>query len=766
MMVFCIFCIFVIQALLITGAEIAWIVGKIGESQSAACIRNNFSPTKRIISISWNATSIRNIINTINEINSYTLTVNDCCVPSLWCSKTKKECFTHSYGAFFENYGARNNDTDSVPLFSCSRIRNDLNAAPLVTSVLYDGPLVSYTGKYFGDDEKNLAVSLAGESCENPEICSKICRSCSDKNQCPVDSECLNVGQGGAHCFMFCAGTGDESCPCDTFCALVSISSYLGSPISVHLCTPTSFSISQGNVCDKYLNEKIQCSAPRASQLSALPYARNMSLAVGSAAVSGLRHTWIYPWCKEHSECQDGNICTQDSCVNGRCQYSSADGCSSTSSAVRNRNTLYDYSTLVSKDRFGQHKHLSDTMIYKGLISSVSREDDFPVQTLSLPFRFPFFGIKASTLAINPNGLLSLPPIQSCESYLGYAECIVYATYTNVISMWANDWDLSSGEFSTVLYLEQKVGDGLLLHGLDKDAFHVLFSNVYEYGGGVSDSGGVSGNDAKWQQPNSFSASLYPDGSIRLSYVQVTAAVAADNVAGLWASRASQDSRGSYGKYHSENVLSSIVQGTDVLFCPQFESVVCAVDACVHSGGMLTLHLQLSSCTALGAETDRNYTCEWAGGQASSPAVRRVGSGQSLLQCVVPDLSEILSDGTVVRVDIVSSIPLGVEEIRPVDSSSFFAAYRGMHGELATGHIMARYYRSGDDNGRAGESECGCSALRNQHGLMCDSCLVCVLLLSSHRCFHFSSAHTLIPNLAFSLIRSPLPGVWRESEHC
>ena len=55
--------------------------------------------------------------------------------------------------------------------------------------------------------------------------------------------------------------------------------------------------------------------------------------------------------------------------------------------------------------------------------------------------------------------------------------------------MWANDWDLSSGEFSTVLYLEQKVGDGLLLHGLEKNAFPVLFSNVYEYGGGFSDSG-------------------------------------------------------------------------------------------------------------------------------------------------------------------------------------------------------------------------------------------------------------------------------------
>ena len=59
----------------------------------------------------------------------------------------------------------------------------------------------------------------------------------------------------------------------------------------------------------------------------------------------------------------------------------------------------------------------------------------------------------------------------------------------------------------------------------------------------IRDSKGVSGNDEKWQQPKSFSASLYADGSIRLSYVKVTASVAADNVAGLWASRASQDSR-------------------------------------------------------------------------------------------------------------------------------------------------------------------------------------------------------------------------------
>jgi len=303
---------------------INWVMGNRGESHTEACSRSGYFPTNRTIIFEVNKTSMLDLIH--DNFMTYSVDskiIRGCCVSSVWCSKSTKICFTQAYGSFYENYGLLNGDIDSSPVFSCYSSYSSSNnlKSPSISSIYFDDTgSLTYTGKYLGSVENKIVATLAGENCDNPEICSKICSSCSDTLPCPLDSECLNVGQG-PRCFMFCAGPTDTSCPCDTFCDQVQINSYSGS-VSVHLCTPVSFQLSNGNVCANYLNsgnERVQCSIPRASQISALPYTTNFSFAVEEKYSVGNKQALILKWCRADSQCHDGNICTVDTCVNARC---------------------------------------------------------------------------------------------------------------------------------------------------------------------------------------------------------------------------------------------------------------------------------------------------------------------------------------------------------------------------------------------------------------------------------------------------------------
>jgi len=202
--------------------DITWVQGNNGESHSAACSRMNFFPSNRNVPMQWEVSVITNIIK--KKFSSFTLInspVKGCCVSSLWCSVSNKTCFTQSYGSYFENYGTLNDDTDLLPVFTCNEQLSAPGITPWLSTVSVDGSQVTYSGDYFGNNEKDMLLHLAGESCENPEICSKVCRPCSSTNKCPVDSECLNTADYPA-CFMFCAGPQDQSCPCGSFCETVT----------------------------------------------------------------------------------------------------------------------------------------------------------------------------------------------------------------------------------------------------------------------------------------------------------------------------------------------------------------------------------------------------------------------------------------------------------------------------------------------------------------------------------------------------------------
>ena len=86
-------------------------------------------------------------------------------------------------------------------------------------------------------------------------------------------------------------------------------------------------------------------------------------------------------------------------------------------------------------------------------------------------------------------------------------QCVVFSTFTNAISMWASDWDLTIGASSNVYYLAQLQGDGSNVYGIDSTAFHLLFSNAYSFTNTKQDRQNP-------QNPNTFAASLYQDGYV------------------------------------------------------------------------------------------------------------------------------------------------------------------------------------------------------------------------------------------------------------
>ena len=282
----------------------------------------------------------------------------------------------------------------------------------------------------------------------------------------------------------------------------------------------------------------------------------------------------------------------------------------------------------------------------KGTLSSNSQSDDYPLVLLQLPFQFPFFGSTASSLAINPNGLLTLPPISDCKSFFGHADCITYSTFSNVISLWAKDWDLGVEKDSDVYYRFSSKQDGASDGASDPndiDTFHIIYSNIYRYSKDVSTA----------RRPSTFSASLHSDGSIRIRYHQISESVIPTDVAGLWGSRAT-NTDGSFNRYYNENITTAIASGNDVVFCPIFQSLSCAPDACVTAGGVFSVHWQPPSCSALHSSVPPQYKCSWGnGGKNGLIETAGVANGtlqQMFLQCRVPKLN--LTDGTVVRVDI------------------------------------------------------------------------------------------------------------------
>jgi len=177
-----------------------WVVANLWESHAQACSRVRLSPTDKIIPFDWNTTSINLLVKTLKFSN---WSISSCCAPGLWCSPESHSCFTQSYGLYFENYGWLSGNVSNRPVFSCGAPLPPSAQLVSVTKVLQHGdfnidndlsdPSLFIAGAHFGLEENRTTMSIAGQDCNNLEICNHVCDYCGPKYSCAGDSECLDV---------------------------------------------------------------------------------------------------------------------------------------------------------------------------------------------------------------------------------------------------------------------------------------------------------------------------------------------------------------------------------------------------------------------------------------------------------------------------------------------------------------------------------------------------------------------------------------------
>jgi hypothetical protein len=253
------------------------------------------------------------------------------------------------------------------------------------------------------------------------------------------------------------------------------------------------------------------------------------------------------------------------------------------------------------------------------------------------------------------------------------------------------------------------------------DAFHVLYRNIYRFS-----------SKGTYTKSNTFSVSVYADGSVRYRYHHVEESILGSDIFSLWGSRVNTED-GSNLWYHDESVASTYVKaGSDVVFCNEV-LLGCPINSCVAPGGLFQMYWRGSeSCSALGTGVSRSYQCVWAGGlSVTAAAIRTDGSGGGVLSCDVPTLN-LLND-TLISVHVVSDY-LSQDPNEPVAKiNDDFAGRKSMYqisdisfsasGELSRHPIMVRYDLSNLS------PECGCSALTSQDvlpaGSYCDKCNIC-----------------------------------------
>jgi hypothetical protein len=401
----------------ISNRDIIYKLATIGESQATTCLRNELVPVPKIFNdnSNWNYTTFNAVVKLLNQSISPNSTygINGCCSPGMWCDKTG--CFTQSYGSF-ANFGFLNGNSEAMPVYSCY-----LPFEP--STITVNTAYYEYSGKLlvqsFNLDavEESISASVGGESCNNLQFCnSNQCRSCLTTS-CPQDSECV-LDSGSPNCYMYCAGPGDESCPCGSYCDTVTLYNGQSKKLDVlSLCTYSSFSLIFGSTCPGNQNlDAVKCQAPRAAQKSLSKQRSILSIASDKAVASITPIVQSTNLCYADSHCFDGNICTIDSCKSGYCSYISVDGCDSTIQAVRERVAPYTYSSYSQSSMYLKHLQFERQVSSNGNMIQVDSTSPFHLQTVALPFNFDFFGVKTNSLTVNYDGSVSLPPIVACDA--------------------------------------------------------------------------------------------------------------------------------------------------------------------------------------------------------------------------------------------------------------------------------------------------------------------------------------------------------------
>ena len=251
------------------------------------------------------------------------------------------------------------------------------------------------------------------------ELCN--CQICSATASCSAGSDCYHSSSTSlSYCFEVCAGTNDESCPCDRVCR--NVRDISGK--SVSLCLPPSFS-SFVNDCDTFGKGRYMCAANSSLYLQpTMVVNSNISVLVDNDGNSQKIDSLPFS-CKLSSDCFDGNLCTVDEYVNSKCEYSLAGNCSSMLPHLREQYTPYSYLQYVEPNLFNEQQEFIDEIVENGQMFTFESKDSASLTTVTVDFWIAYFGNLINSFSVSGAGVVSLPPLDDCDNKQVSLNCLV-----------------------------------------------------------------------------------------------------------------------------------------------------------------------------------------------------------------------------------------------------------------------------------------------------------------------------------------------------
>lgn len=481
--------------------HVTFVLSRENESQLATCSGVGMYPTAVSASVDWSFDLFFNLLTSLGMVAIAPSGLSGCCVAGMWCNGTV--CFTQSFSSSFQNFGVLPSliDTDFQPVYSCdggSFCKDGLNASGASCNVTVPPSSVSVTsatvlatpsasvsmvgdvvgstvlikGSNFGFDESVVGVSLSqtgGEAtsplCSYLELCTNVCEICSSSEDCSLGAACLHVGASAiGHCFPYCAGSQDDSCPCGIPCVSVVVSSALDSGAVVgvlqNFCAPDSDFTCLSNELYASGQDVAQCSVlggvpvladlqsasiivgpEGSSEGDTFALSSNSALVAASvelvephgqlrgglAAVGGEGRR-LSVACFTDSDCNDGDRCTINSCVDSVCVATIVDyGCQSSMPLIQQKSAPFIYINVAMTNSSQRQSAFTTFMKTNGQLAVDSADDSvYHVPegnvgssiALSPSQQLQYFGNNVTAMGITPLGVITLTPVPFCDSTL------------------------------------------------------------------------------------------------------------------------------------------------------------------------------------------------------------------------------------------------------------------------------------------------------------------------------------------------------------
>jgi hypothetical protein len=356
----------------------------------------------------------------------------------LWCKRDG--CFTQSIGSsYFSNYGFLPNDSSAYPVYACVPnfipfINDPISIQQAQMGMNANVTITGMTNVYI--EESYISVSVDGRRCEHVEECSLQCQPCNTNtnNPCPLGSSCLHdKGQSTGGCYQICGGSFDKSCPCGLTCQ-----EQYSSQKDTNFCSPLPFSV--GNICSQYFNTHnpfdLQCQAYYTSSSTQSSVVSASFLDVNSIIGLSTIRTQLFPLtCSLDLDCFDNNICTQNKCVAGTCQYTFRDQCTSTLPSIKEQYSPRRCLVFTFMNQLADQNTFIDSLSSAENESPAEALRNVPTVIADVGFSFNYFGTAGRSITLSPNGLLQLPPFLPCTDVIGSSKVLRTPVFANCMPL-------------------------------------------------------------------------------------------------------------------------------------------------------------------------------------------------------------------------------------------------------------------------------------------------------------------------------------------